>query len=340
MTKLEGRCGFFTPYVWMFIQSYEKLRQYLYSQATLETLIQFEYSAFEEATVPVCTFTFAKHHVNKKGNYLRLVDFRGGMEVQRQKTLEAIANHNCGFYYEQSAENFAKIPGSPVAYWVSDAFLQAFTEKKIGDFALARNGMKTGDNGKFVRLWWEPQENKLCLYAKDASEAVKSGKKWFPYNKGGEYRKWYGNNEYIVDWEREGQVVIGNAKIEKRNVQDYPLELKFKPLVTWSLITSSQPSFRYKVSCICDIAGMSLWSRKQNEDLYYILALCNTKVTYAVLKMIAPTINFQAGDISRIPVIINEQEKVGLLCKSNIRISNIDWDSYETSWDFKKHPLV
>lgn len=325
-----------TQHAWMFLSSYEKLREKMLLTETVN-MAHLGARAFEEIggeVVQTTSFVRCRTHIDGyKGTYCRLIE----PTSQQGKEDMFLSSEN---RYFANQDNFAKIPGSPVAYWVSDAFLQAFTEKKIGDFALARNGMKTGDNGKFVRLWWEPQENKLCLYAKDASEAVKSGKKWFPYNKGGEYRKWYGNNEYIVDWEREGQVVIGNAKIEKRNVQDYPLELKFKPLVTWSLITSSQPSFRYKVSCICDIAGMSLWSRKQNEDLYYILALCNTKVTYAVLKMIAPTINFQAGDISRIPVIINEQEKVGLLCKSNIRISNIDWDSFETSWDFKKHPLV
>ena len=120
MTKKNGFCGFFTPYVWMFIQSYENMRNYLYNQATIETLIQFEYSAFEEATVPVCTFAFRNDYVKRKGCYLRLVDFRGGMEVQRQKSLEAILNHKCGFYYEQSTDDFSKIPGSPVAYWVNE----------------------------------------------------------------------------------------------------------------------------------------------------------------------------------------------------------------------------
>lgn len=130
MTKESGYCGFFTPYVWMFIQSYEKMRNYLYNQTTVETLIQFEYSAFEEATVPVCTFAFQNRHMQKKGCYLRLVDFRGGMEVQRQKTLEAIENHDCGFYYEQNADNFSKIPGSPVAYWLSDVVFNVFDKSK------------------------------------------------------------------------------------------------------------------------------------------------------------------------------------------------------------------
>jgi type I restriction-modification system DNA methylase subunit len=142
MTKPEGYCGYFTPYVWMFIQSYEKLREYLYTNATIETLIQFEYSAFEEATVPVCTFAFKNSHVSKKGCYLRLVDFRGGMEVQRQKTLEAIANHNCGFYYEQNTDNFSKIPGSPVAYWVSNSIYDAFESGiPLKNFADLRQGI-------------------------------------------------------------------------------------------------------------------------------------------------------------------------------------------------------
>ena len=154
MAKSNGYCGFFTPYVWMFIQSYEKLRQYLYTNCTIETLIQFEYSAFEEATVPVCTFVFQNRHIQKKGCYLRLVDFRGGMEVQRQKTLEAISNHKCGFYYEQSEVEFAKIPGSPVAYWLSSSMFNSFargTAIGIVCFPAPRISNRR-DNKRFLRL--------------------------------------------------------------------------------------------------------------------------------------------------------------------------------------------
>ena len=153
MAKKFGYCGFFTPYVWMFIQSYEKMRNYLYNQATIETLIQFEYSAFEEATVPVCTFAFQNRHVQKKGCYLRLVDFRGGMEVQRQKTLEAIKNHDCGFYYEQGTDNFSKIPGSPVAYWWGN--FKIFSLPKIRDFYESAGRNKTHNNELYTRNWWE-----------------------------------------------------------------------------------------------------------------------------------------------------------------------------------------
>ena len=202
MTKKNGFCGFFTPYVWMFIQSYENMRNYLYNQATIETLIQFEYSAFEEATVPVCTFAFRNDYVKRKGCYLRLVDFRGGMEVQRQKSLEAILNHKCGFYYEQSTDDFSKIPGSPVAYWVNENVAKAFdTGKTLSSVARTRQGLASSDNNRFLKLWWEPSFVKIGFGMKNAEIAKQSRRKWFPCNKGGEFRKWYGNNVYVVNWE-------------------------------------------------------------------------------------------------------------------------------------------
>lgn len=166
MTKESGYCGFFTPYVWMFIQSYEKMRNYLYNQTTVETLIQFEYSAFEEATVPVCTFAFQNRHIQKKGCYLRLVDFRGGMEVQRQKTLEAIENHDCGFYYEQNADNFSKIPGSPVAYWLSDVVFNVFDKSKesIRNFAFGEGKNVTTNNAKYILFAWEVNKKDIGAF--------------------------------------------------------------------------------------------------------------------------------------------------------------------------------
>lgn len=341
MTKQEGYCGFFTPYVWMFIQSYEKLRKYLYSKAAIETLIQFEYSAFEEATVPVCTFAFKNSYINKKGCYLRLVDFRGGMEVQRQKTLEAISNHNCGFYYEQYSDNFAKIPGAPVAYWVSENVIKTFEYDKIGDVAKPRQGLATGCNDIFLRYWDEVDCNKINFAAISIKNAVESAKKWFPYNKGGDYRKWYGNNEFIVNWEHDGNL-IRNFKNEQGKLRSRPqnTDYYFKKSFSWSLITSGGISFRYKPNgFIFDVAGMSCFTDK---NLEYFLALCNTPVVDAYMKIIAPTINYQAGDIAKIPVIFKQEcnEQVTALVKDNISFSKSDWDAFETSWDFTKHPLV
>ena len=336
----NGLTSLITMESWMFLSSFEKLREKVNVGKTIINMVHMPYLGKGGTSLGINFGTAAV--IMKKGhirNYSAQYEYTVYYECDENGVPFIFPTKN-ERWKTAKQEDFVKIPSSPVAYWVSDAFLQTFDEKKISDYALARNGMKTGDNGRFVRLWWEPQENKICLHAQNAHEAVQSGEKWFPYNKGGEYRKWYGNNEYVVDWEDEGSVVIGRAKQEKRNVQDYPLELKFKPLVTWSLITSSQPSFRYKESCICDIAGMSFWSKKQNEDLYFLLALCNTKVAYEVLRMIAPTINFQAGDISRIPAIFSEKTKVILICESNIRISHTDWDFFETSWDFQHHPLL
>lgn len=345
MTKLEGRCGFFTPYVWMFIQSYEKLRQYLYSQATLETLIQFEYSAFEEATVPVCTFTFAKRHVNKKGNYLRLVDFRGGMEVQRQKTLEAIANHNCGFYYEQNTDNFAKIPGSPVAYWASKVLLQTFSENEsLGTIARPRIGQNTGDNNRFLRLWYEVQEKRITFDLSHEEMTTRSYK-WIPYNKGGEFRRWYGNQEYVINWENDGKeikdyaVVRNHGKHWSRYIQN--IENMCKPGVTWSFITSGSFSVRYlPKGFICDVAGSAIFPSE--KYILPLLALCNSKFAGKVLSVLNPTMNMQAGNVASIPVNKKVVDNVAINKNTMdcISLEQEEWDAFEISWDFKKHPLV
>ena len=267
-----------------------------------------------------------------------MTDFRGGMEVQRQKTLEAISNLDCGYYYEQYAKQYEKIPGSPVAYWASRYVFNAFVNgKSIGDMGIVRNGMKTGNNDRFIRLWWEISEIKMCVNALNSKDASESGAKWFPYNKGGSFRKWYGNNEWLINWEKQGAEVIGLAKQEKRNVQDYPDNMKFLPAVTWSLITSSKPSFRYKQFHISDIAGMSLYA--ECNIINDAIALLNSKVTNSLLGLLAPTLNYQAGDIARIPYI-EPKVSVVQLVKKQICISKKDWDSFETSWDFQCHPLI
>ncbi len=342
MTKKNGFCGFFTPYVWMFIQSYEQMRKYLYNYATIETLIQFEYSAFEEATVPVCTFAFRNHRLEKKGNYLRLVDFRGGMEVQRLKTLEAIKNHKCGFYYEQSTVDFSKIPGSPVAYWVSNNFMQMFDKGiRLGEIADSKQGMATADNNRFLREWYEIEYSSIYFYAKNLEDAKISGYKWFPYNKGGEFRKWYGNNDYVVNWENDGYE-IKHFVDEKGKLRSRPQNLTYmcKSSVSWSDITSETNAFRYKPEGhFFDITGMSFFSEK---DKLYLLALCNTKVVAKILEIIAPTMHCQCGDVANIPVIKGNMHRnhIDEIAQKNIEISCKDWDSFEVSWDFQCHPLL
>ena len=337
-TRQDGYCGFFTPYVWMFISSYEKLRQYLYSNTTIETLIQFEYSAFEEATVPVCTFAFRNSYVQKNGCYLRLVDFRGGMEVQRQKTLQAIADHNCGYYYEQSSDNFSKIPGSPVAYWAGEEIYNAFEEGKIlGDIAQPKQGMVTRDNARFMRLWWEIIKPKMNTESISNHEQAKASPyKWFPCTTGGAYRKWYGNNESVVNFENDGEEIIAFSGPHIKNREFY-----FRENITWSAISSSKVSMRYTPQgFLPEHAGNCLYGT--SEILYCLQALCNSCVGLFYLGFLSPTLNYNVGDIALIPVLDckGKESEIKNTTESCRNISKQDWDSFETSWDFKRHPLI
>ena len=255
---------------------------------------------------------------------------------------EAIENKECGYFYEADENNFSKIPGSPIAYWVSENFIRAFENgTKLGDIADSKQGLATADNNRFLRLWFEVENSKIKFNAHDREEGIDSDKKWFPYNKGGEFRKWYGNNDYVVNWQNDGYEIKhffddkGNLRSVIRNPNFY-----FRESASWSLISSSVAAFRYKPhGHIFDVAGMSFFSK---NNLKYLLGLCNTPFAMEVLKIIAPTINYQCGDIACIPVIINSCDKIKIETKvdKNINISKQDWDSFETSWDFKKNPLL
>ena len=322
MTKQSGYCGFFTPYVWMFIQSYEKMRNYLYNHATIERLIQFEYSAFEEATVPVCTFVFKNRYLQKKGCYLRLVDFRGGMEVQRQKTLEAIENHDCGFYYEQSTDNFSKIPGSPVAYWISDFLFKDYDRGiQLGNIFDVKKGMTTADNNRFLRFWFEVDKRQL-------------NKKWYKTHKGGEFRKWYGNDENVVNWQDNGRELKAFSGSVIRNENYY-----FHRCITWNDISSSRTGFRYIAgNSISNASGPSVYDN--SDRLLYSLGLCNSKVVEYIFALTCPTIHFEVGRVAELPVLIKCEKTVIELVELCISLSQKDWDSFETSWDFQHHPLL
>lgn len=336
MLVKNGYQAMITMHSWMFISSYERLREKIIRN-DIVNMVHLGARAFDEIAgevVQTTAFVTRNNSIDSyKGIYCRLI------EPNSENTKkEAFLSKEKRYSFNQS--DYSKIPGKPISYWVNKQMIKAFdNHPSLGQKALARNGMKTGDNGKYVRLWWEISKCAFSSDSRNVQEAVSSNAKWFPYNKGGEYRKWYGNNDCVVNWENGGASVIGNAKIEKRNVQDYPNKLKFMPSATWSLITS-KPAFRFKNCNISDIAGMSFYP--YDDNLYYYLGFCNTPITDEILKLIAPTINIQAGDIARLPIIVNENykyeiEKCVEVC---IELSKADWDSFETSWDFKEHPLV
>ena len=338
--KADGYSAFMTPFVWMFIKTYEALRKYIIDSKALITLVQMEYSAFEEATVPICSFVLKNGRAKEKSLCFRLSDFKGGMEVQKQKILEALADKYCGFFYESEQSDYIELPCTPIAYWTSQQLLSDFKNGTLlGELAKPRQGMATTNNNLFLRLWHEVNSADMYLHAKNKEEALNSKCKWFPYNKGGDYRKWYGNNDYLVNWKDDGadikRYLIGkNPNIPRGE------SLYFKECFSWSLISSAEPAFRYKApGNIFDIAGMSCFS---DDKLFYLLALCNSKVALSILHILAPTINFQAGDIANIPVLIDlcQEQRVTEIAKTNIRLSKYDWDSFENSWDFNKSPLL
>ncbi|OQR09659.1 SAM-dependent methyltransferase [Ligilactobacillus salivarius] len=337
MVKKDSYYAMVTQHSWMFLSSFEKLRDKLLEN-DIVNMAHLGARAFEEIggeVVQTTTFTVRKSNIKDyNGKYCRLI----GATSQEEKEKMFLNGKNC---YVTDQNNFSKIPGNPVAYWVSDKLIKVFKAGiLLQELAISRNGMKKGNNEKFLRLWWESNNDLICFDVKDISGAVSSNKKWFAYNKGGGARKWYGNNDYIVNWENRGHDIFVNAKQDKRNVQDYPDELKFTPSVTWSLINSGTPTFRYKQGNLSDIAGMSFY--KAHDKLKYLLAFCNTNVASKILKLIAPTMNFQAGDVGRLPILQRKQDEevIKKIVDENILLSQQDWDTYETSWGFKHHPLI
>ena len=236
---------------------------------------------------------------------------------------------------------YSLIPGQPIAYWASQQLCSSFKiGKRLDDNFVIRNGLKTGDNEKYVRLWHEVSIISEDLYCTDYIVAIYGGKKWFPINKGGDFRKWYGNDEYVVNWQNKGFDIIQKAKIEHRNVQDYPDAYKFIPIITWSKITSYKPSFRYKKYAISETCGLSIYL--DEGHIPYVLAFVNTPIIISVLQLLNPTLNYQCGDVGRLPIVYSEKwkEQIENLAETNIKNSKDDWDSFEQSWDFKKHPLI
>lgn len=323
--KVDGYSAFMTPFVWLFIKTYETLRKYIIDTKAITTLVQMEYSAFEEATVPICSFVLKNGKAKEKALCFRLSDFKGGMSVQKQKVLEAIENKNCGYFYEAEQSDFSRIPGLPIAYWVSRNLINAFSNKLFYDYTISDGQNKTGNNAKFVRYFWEVKNN-----------CIGKNKKWLFYAKGGGYRKWVGNLIDVVDWS------LPTREFYKKDYvcRIIPEYLWYKKGITWGLITSSLPSFRIlPEEATFDVGGSSIFF-KDYTNYNYFLGLLNSKVFLDVVKMLNPTLNFQVKDIRSMPIIIEHEKKVNEIVENTVICSEKDWNSFETSWDFKKHPLV
>ena len=337
MTVDKAELGFMSPFVWMFISSYEKLRMRFIEKETITSLIQLEYSGFEGATVPICTFTLKNQVCDDrfKGSYIKLSDFKGHQN-QAPKALEAVRNMDCGWFYRVSQKDFLKVPRTPISYWIpKDVAVLFENEKLVNDIAKTRVGLQTGDNNRFLRLWHEVSLKKLCLSQKHGIDMSGVKEKWFPYNKGGSHRRWYGNQEYVVNWENRGQEIYSLARdlygSPTRTVKN--AGFYFRPSVTWTTISSGKPSFRYQPEgAIFDVAGASVFFESQ-EICYSLLASLNSKVCEILLGVLAPTLNYQTSDIGSLPFKILSNNVIDLT-KELVNLSRNEWDSNECSWNF------
>ncbi len=344
LARKQGLVAMITMQSWMFLSSFEKLRGRILSQDTILSMAHLGARAFDSIGGEVVSTTAFvlenRNHSYYKGSYVRLVD--GISEAEKESALrESIKNPNCGWFFRASAADFKNIPGSPVAYWVSERVLEIFQESKpLNDIASPCVGLQTGNNDKFLRLWTEVNINNIGFGLDNREAAKKSGKKWFPYNKGGEFRKWYGNQQYVVNWENDG-LELNNYKPKAviRNPTYY-----FKESVSWSKVTSSYFSLRfYPQGFIFADAGMSIFSN-DTTIIKAILGVMNSPVMNGTTGSLSPTLNFEVGQISNFPILNNTIDTAQIKITENIdqaiNISHQDWDSYETSWDFTNLPLL
>lgn len=337
LSKEDALIAMITTVSWMYLKSFEKFRKYLLHSFQLNSIVDFGTELFEGKIghLPVVTWVNRKHLPFQKLCGVRLSEYN--YSKRKEKHNQFFNKEN---YHYTDQYDFAKIPGEPVAYWLGDSFMKAFEQgRTLGELTVCRNGMKTGDNERFLRLWWEVNLSKANFTAENVNDAYESGATYFPYNKGGEYRKWYGNNDYLINWHKNGETVMGKAKLDGRHTQDYNQELKFMPLATWSLITV-KPAFRYKQNALSDIAGMSFYT-SQDKLLYY-LGFCNSVIATEMIKLLAPTMNCQVGDIARLPILhsLSKEQEVNDLVTENINLAKEDFDSFENSWDFTTHPFI
>ena len=328
----NGYSAFMTPFVWMFIKTYEKLREYIIQNKSITTLVQMEYSAFEEATVPICSFVLKNGKDNAKGLYFKLSEFKGGMEVQKQKVLEAIVSDKCRFFYSTNEDLYSSIPGMPIAYWINNTVSESFEKyKKLGEYAEIVSGMTTGNNDKYMRDWKEVSFQKIALNQKSLENVDLNTTYWFPYNKGGAFRRWFGNNDFVVNWSKSHE--FNRAKTTMTH-------LYLRRCITWSDITSAVFSARAcDYGFFFDVKGSCAFP--DDRTYYPLIALLNSKIAMMYIKMLNPTITTQVGDLQRIPFNRTAyDEKVIELAKKCVDIAKKDWDSFEVSWEFTKHPLL
>lgn len=342
LTKSGGFTSFITTTSWMFLSSFEKLRQHVQRTASYSSLVDFGTELFDGKVGhnPIVSWTVRKVRLDLKLTAVRLVDYCYSRRDEKEPEFFNLKNR-----YVTKQSSFENVPGGTIAYWISPELLKAFSRgeplKKKGD---TRQGMATSDNNRFLRLWHEVSFSKIGLYCENAEEAVAVHKKWYPYNKGGEFRKWYGNIDYTINYENDGFEVKDYAtslyRTPSRTIKS--ISEYFKPCLSWSKVSSGSVAFRYyPKGFIFDVAGCCIFYHSE-MDMFYDFGFVNSKVAKSILEAISPTLNYEAGHIASLPVIRErtKREKIVELTRESVNEAKAEWDSFETSWDYKEHPFI
>lgn len=324
IAKKNGYQAMITQHAWMFLSSFEKLRVKLLN-TDIVNMAHLGARAFEEIggeVVQTTSFVICKSYVRAyKGEYCRLIE----PTTQQGKEDMFLDKEKC---YVTSQSNFSKIPGSPIAYWVSTNFVNAFVNPKLSNVASVQEGLKTADNDRFIRFWHEINIIKSNLLSKN------NGQKWIWHTKGGQFRRWYGNNDSVLNYENNGYELRNFKKASLTGTDNY-----YKENITWTRISTGKASFRYTPEgSIPNMAGLCLYC----NDILYFIALLNSVVVGKCLEIMNPTINYPPGTIANIPIRYSDDSKdlIDAKAKENIELSKADWNLFETSWDFQHHPLL
>ena len=330
LTKKNRYTSMITMQSWMFLSSFENLRKIIVETKEIQSLNHLGTRAFEEIGGEVVSTVswISKSKISEKnGLYIRLTEFNNA----QWKEKEFFNKEN---YFKSNQKEFEKIPGSPIAYWVSDKIREAFeNNKKLGEVGDAKVGLQTGDNNRFLRLWNEVNYTKIGFGMENSQEALESNKKWFPFNKGGEFRKWYGNQEYLVNWENNGYEIKNFKNAVVRNSSYY-----FRKSMACSAISSTQNSFRYyPLGNIFDVNLRCYFIISEIEK--ELLGFLNGKIFKYFTNILSPTLALNANDLERIPIFFQKNKNIDTLVQQNIDIAKEEWDSRETSWDFKNLSL-
>ena len=340
LAKPCGYAAMVTMQSWMFLGSFEALREKMLKERSIASMAHLGTRAFDAIGGEVVATTatvFGGSPAGAPASYLRLGDFDG--EATKEEAIrEAIANPTCGWFYRRSTDAFKSIPGTPIAYWASEKQRAAFESlSALSTYAYGCNGMTTGENAKFLRIWHEVSISRIGFETQDVSETRGKAFRWFPYNKGGEFRKWYGNRDYVINWEDNGRDIRDNGHLVPRS-----MNYMFRRGVSWSKISSGKIAFRVEdPGRMFDVAGLCLFPLKEEINLAALAAFGNATVASSFLEFLSPTLNFEVGDVSSIPISEEVYSKtIEMLAKACVDISSADWCSREISCGFLRHPMV